>query len=141
MSEKQINYTMLDVYERMVASLDGLKISILETMVETYTTRTDAPLLPEKPDGQLFGTAFWFDEDKDTRVLLAIADLCHWQSIVAVAEHEGHISIYSTKEIGGAIGKSMTVACDNWCISYYVPVNGKWVDVCFLEFEQRRRHQ
>jgi hypothetical protein len=79
--------------------------------VAPYQHDPRLPALPDVPDGQLHGIGFIFDGDRDDRVLVAIDKLKDTPGLVALAEHEGVLAIYSRLPVGET---SITVCSDEW---------------------------
>lgn len=102
------------------------QIAILKPQVVPYKHNPNLPALPDSPDGQLHGIGFIYDEDRDDRVLVAIDQLKSRKGIVALAEHEGMLAIYSRKAIGL---NSISVCGDEWCVTEFVPYRGRWEEV------------
>jgi len=102
------------------------QIEKFKSLVTEYKHDLLLPTLPKNPHGSLFGIGFIYDEDMDTRVLMAIELLKDQKNIVAVYEHKGIIEIYSkdTCKI-----KEIIVCNDIWPVYNYVPENEKWVEV------------
>ena len=103
-----------------------LQLAILKPQVVPYKHDPVLPKLPDAPDGQLYGVGFIYDEDRDDRVLIAIDQLKSRKGIVALAEHEGMLAIYSRKQIGL---NSICVCGDEWCVTEFVPYRGRWTEV------------
>jgi hypothetical protein len=80
------------------------------------------PPLPDSPDGQLHGIGFIYDEDRDDRVLVAIDRLKDRPGLVALAEHEGGLDIYSRLPVGQS---SMVVCGDQWTVTEFLPYRGR----------------
>ena len=110
-----------------------LQLAILKPQVVPYKHKPNLPKLPEAPDGQLHGIGFIYDEDNDDRVLVAIDQLKSRTGIVALAEHEGTLAIYSRKPIGL---NSISVCGDEWCVTEFVPYRGRWEEVTKEFFEK-----
>lgn len=108
------------------------KIEKLKSLVIEYKHHRSLPPLPEKPHGSLFDIGFIYDEDMDTRVLMAIEMLFAFEmlkgvkNIVAVHEHKGTLAIYSINPCGYS---EIEVFGDNWSIFNFLPKNGKWIEV------------
>jgi hypothetical protein len=100
------------------------QLSMLRPMVGPYRHDPALPPLPDPPDGQLHGIGFVYDEDRDDRVLAAIDQLKAHGGIVAVAEHEGRLAIYTRNRVGES---SVEVCGDTWVIAELVPCGGRWV--------------
>lgn len=116
------------------------RIKALMLLVSTYQPDPALPALPRSPDGQLHGIGFIYDEDRDDRVLIAIDRLKHDGGIVAVAEHEGELTVYTHKSIGE---RNVEVCGDTWLITEFVPSDGhwskvrpKWLDFDLSEFQK-----
>lgn len=101
------------------------QIEEFKSLVTEYKHDLLLPTLPKKPHGSLFGIGFIYDEDMDTRVLMAIELLKDQKNIVAVYEHKGIIEIYSKDPCKI---KEIIVCNDIWPVYNYVPKNGKWID-------------
>ncbi len=101
------------------------QIEKFKSLVTEYKHDLLLPTLPKKPHGSLFGIGFIYDEDMDTRVLMAIELLKDQKNIVAVYEHKGIIEIYSKDPCKI---KEIIVCNDIWPVYNYVPKNGKWID-------------
>jgi hypothetical protein len=102
-------------------------IVLLKTLVRLYEGDLNCPLpLDGTPDGFLYGIAFVYDEDHDDRILLAINTLSSLIDfhIIAVAEHEGELNIYTEKPTGL---KQLAVVNDVWYITEFVLENDNWV--------------
>jgi len=84
------------------------------------------PVLPEEPDGELHGIGFIYDEDRDDRVLVAIDQFKERPDLVALAEHEGCLTIYARLPLGL---HSVSVCGDEWIVTEFVPYQGRWVEV------------
>ena len=112
----------------LAADKEGLqRISTLKPHVVTYRHDPSLPVLPDRPHGQLHGIGFIYDEDRDDRVLVAIDDLVKTTaSIVALAEHEGGLKIYTRLPI--EVG-SIDVCGDTWGVDEFVPYQGKWKEI------------
>jgi len=108
------------------------QIEKLKSVVIEYKHHHSLPTLPKNPHGDLFGIGFIYDEDMDTRVLMAIEMLFAFEmlkgvkNIVAVHEHEGTLAIYSLNPCGYS---EIEVFGDNWSIFNFVPENGEWIEV------------
>lgn len=101
------------------------KIEKFKSLIAEYKHHRLLPTLPKKPHGSLFGIGFIYDEDMDTRVLMAIEILKDKKNIVAVHEHKGIIEIYSKDPCKI---KEIKVCGDVWPVYNFVPKNGKWID-------------
>jgi hypothetical protein len=109
------------------AQEQGLRrISALKPQVVPYRHDPMVPILPDEPDGQLHGVGFVYDEDRDDRVLVAIDDLKANPEIVALAEHEGGLRVFTTLPIGES---SINVCGDEWVVEEFVPYKGRWTEV------------
>jgi hypothetical protein len=95
-------------------------------LVGPYRPDPRSPALPDRPDGQLHGIGFIYDEDRDDRVLVAIDKLRADPGLVAVAEHEGCLWVYSRLPLGL---NSVVVCGDQWAVAEFVPHLGRWVEV------------
>jgi hypothetical protein len=102
------------------------KIDVLKPLVTQYKHDHSLPKLPAKPDGSLHGIGFVYDEDSDDRVLVAIDQLKDDHDVVALAEHEGVVEIYSRLPTGLT---GLSVCDDEWCVNEYVPYRGRWIEV------------
>lgn len=102
------------------------RIAALKPQVVPYRHDPALPSLPDKPDGQLHGIGFVYDEDRDDRVLVAIDDLRAKWPIVALAEHEGGLRVFTRLPIGES---SINVCGDEWCVDEFVPYQGRWQEV------------
>lgn len=107
---------------------DSEKMAVLATQVAAYVH--DPTLPPLTPDCALDGIGIIYDEDRDDRVLLAVS-MCkeRWPTLVALAEHEGTLSVY-TQELSqyGYGSTDIEVKGDAWNVREYVPYAGKWVE-------------
>lgn len=101
------------------------QIEKFKSLIAEYKHHRLLPPLPKKPHGSLFGIGFIYDEDMDTRVLMAIEILKDKKNIVAVHEHKGIIEIYSKDPCKI---KEIKVCGDVWPVYNYLPKNGKWID-------------
>ncbi len=124
-------------------SKETVSIDILKSKVVEYRYDSKVPPLPKprwkkhwedfKPDGQLYGIGFIYDDDKDDRVLIAIDKVKHNSDIVALAEHKGELSIYTqmpTYIKGMCIGDDdVDELSDEWNIEEFVPYKGEWICV------------
>jgi hypothetical protein len=108
-------------YERGMRRIAGLKPQVVP-----YRHDPALPSLPDKPDGQLHGVGFIYDEDRDDRVLVAIDDLKANSAIVALAEHEGGLRVFARLPIGKS---SINVCGDEWVVEEVVPYKGRWTEV------------
>ena len=90
----------------------------LKPLVGPYWHEPDLPALPDRPDGELHGIGFTYDEDRDDRVLVAIDTLKDTPGLVALAEHEGVLTVYVREPIAQT---SVTVCEDVWVIEQVVP--------------------
>ena len=99
------------------------QLSVLRPLVSPYRHDPALPPLPDPPDGQLHGIGFINDEDRDDRVLIAIEQLKGRGGIVAVAEYEGGLTIYTRKRVGES---TVEVCGDTWVITELVPRQGRW---------------
>ena len=118
---EQVEREFHRVYEQ------GLRrISALRPQVVPYRHDPALPALPDKPNGQLHGVGFIYDEDRDDRVLVAIDDLKANSAIVALAEHEGGLRVYTRLPIGES---SINVCGDEWVVEEFVPYQGRWTEV------------
>lgn len=113
------------------------QLAILRPQVVPYKHNPNLPALPDQPDGQLHGIGFIYDEDRDDRVLVAIDQLKSRKGIVAVAEREGGLKIYTRKQIGL---NSIGVCSDEWCVTEFVPYRGRWEEVT-KEFTEKTAWQ
>lgn len=111
---------------------DIAKIDELKPLVAGYKHDKSLPELPSKPNGSVYGIGFIYDEDHDTRVLVAIDQVKENHNIVAMAEHEGQLDIY-TRAPTGITG--MNVCGDEWYVRELVPYHGKW-QVLNLDFTE-----
>jgi hypothetical protein len=102
------------------------QIPELRPQVGPYRHDPALPALPDPPDGQLHGVGFIYDEDRDDRVLVAIDRLKDNPDVVALAEHEGGLKIYSRLPVGRT---SMLVCEDEWVVTEFVPYQGRWTEV------------
>jgi hypothetical protein len=102
------------------------QVQQLKPLVGPYRPDPGLPALPDRPDGQLHGIGFIYDEDRDDRVLVAIDKLRANPGLVAVAEHEGCLRVYSRLPLGL---NSMVVGGDQWAVAEFVPHLGRWVEV------------
>jgi hypothetical protein len=102
-------------------------LAILQEQVRPYLPHPDLP--PLKVDGALHDIGFIYDEDKDDRVLLAIDQLKGNDDIIAVAEHEGLLTIYTKHPTGLT---SISIPGDEWAITELFPSCWEWV--CLNEF-------
>ena len=108
------------------------QIEKLKSLVIEYKHHHSLPPLPEKPHGSLFGIGFIYDEDMDTRVLMAIEMLFEFEmlkgvkNIVAVHEHEGTLAIYSKNPCGYS---EIEVCGDNWSVYNFLSRNGEWIEI------------
>jgi hypothetical protein len=113
--------------EAQKAHEQGLsRIATLKPQVVPYQHDLALPALPDEPDGQLHGIGFIYDEDRDDRVLVAIDDLKANSGIVALAEHEGGLVVYTRLPIGES---SINVCGDEWVVEEFVPFQGRWEEV------------
>ncbi len=117
------NYEYIGFDENRVKQ-EMAKIDVLESLVTEYKHDLSLPELPMNPDGSLYGIGFIYDEDNDTRVLGAIDQLKDKQDIVALAEHEGFLEIYSRLPTGVT---DITVCDDEWGVDEYIPYHGQWI--------------
>jgi hypothetical protein len=103
------------------------KIDVLRPLVKEWDNDWwGLPRLPKTPNGSLHGIGFIYDEDKDDRVLVAIDQLKNNPDIVALAEHEGSVDIYTRIPTGLT---NLDVCSDVWCVTEYVPYQAQWVEV------------
>jgi hypothetical protein len=102
------------------------RVPQLKRQVGTYRPDPDLPALPDTPDGELHGVGFVYDEDRDDRVLVAIDTLRDKPGLVAVAEREGVLAVYTRLPLGKS---SLTVCEDEWVIEEFVPHQGRWTEV------------
>lgn len=101
------------------------KIPVLKPLVTEYKHDRLLPKLPHEANGALHGIGFIYDEDNDDRVLVAIEQLKDNRDIVALAEHEGGLNIYSRQPTGLS---GMSICGDEWCVNEYVPYRGRWIE-------------
>jgi hypothetical protein len=101
-------------------------IAALKPQVVPYQHDPALPALPDKAHGQLHGIGFIYNGDRDDRVLVAIDDLKTNPAIVALAEHEGTLRVYTRLPIGLA---SISVCGDEWVVEEFVPYMDRWEEV------------
>ena len=97
----------------------------LKRQVGPYWHDPALPPLPDSPHGQLHGVGFVYDEDRDDRVLVAIDKLKDQPGLVALAEHEGSLLIYSRLLVGL---DSLVVCGDQWTVTEFLPYRGSWTE-------------
>lgn len=102
------------------------KIKTLKPLVVPYQHDAVLPALPLSPSAQLHGIGFIYDEDQDDRVLIAIDQLKQHGGIVAVAEHEGELTIYTRSKLGES---DIEVCGDTWIITEFMPDKGCWREI------------
>jgi hypothetical protein len=102
---------------------EQMKIRMLKPKVSPYHHASALPTLPRSPDGQLHGIGFIYDEDRDDRVLIAIDQLKDHVDIIAVAEHEGELMIFTRKKTHE---NNIEVCGDTWVITELLPYQGRW---------------
>lgn len=117
-----------------IIARENARIATLKPLVQPFHA-DNVPALPEQPAGMLHGVGFILDEDNDYRVLVAIDQLPAELrgKIVALAEHEGGVTIYSREptNIGG-----MTVCMDEWSVDRELIVAGrKWAEAEWTDSE------
>jgi hypothetical protein len=122
---EQIQHLEELLEERITQKNAHEKIEKFKSLIAEYKHHRLLPPLPKKPHGSLFGIGFIYDEDMDTRVLMAIEILKDKKNIVAVHEHKGIIEIYSKDPCKI---KEIKVCGDVWPVYNYLPKNGKWID-------------
>jgi hypothetical protein len=103
-----------------------LQMSALRPQVVPYRNDPALPTLPDKPHGQLHGIGFIYDEDRDDRVLVAIGQLKNTPGLIALAEHEGSLRIYTRSPIDLS---SINVCGDEWVVEEFVPYRSRWTEV------------
>ena len=120
---------LAEQHARQFAKLDELKAQVRPAR---FPEEDRAVPLPQEPDGMVHGIGFIYDEDRDSRVLLAIDQLKDFKWVLAVSEHEGCLTIYSFVP---TCLQEMIVADDVWSIKEFVAFRGKWVlaDRAFVE--------
>jgi hypothetical protein len=99
---------------------------LLKHQVQPYRHDPSLPPLPKPPHGQLHGIGFIYDEDQDDRVLIATQQLKNEPGLVALADNEGRLEIY-TRQITKLT--SINVGCDVWRVSEFVPYQERWQEV------------
>ncbi len=102
------------------------QIPHLKSQIDPYWHDPALPALPGEPDGALHGIGFIYDEDHDDRVLVAIEQLKDNPGLVALAEHEGCLTIYARLPLDL---HSINVCSDEWIVTEFVPYQGCWMKV------------
>jgi hypothetical protein len=105
-----------------------IRVDELKKSVKRYDHDLSLPVLPVMPEWSLHGVGIIYDRDEDDRVLIAIDELKDKRDIVALAEHNGGLTIY-TRHPAGLNDEMINVGLDSWHVIEYIPRRGRWIEV------------